>query len=155
MKKFKYILALLSTLLLVVLVLNLAGAVRYSWKTVKTGDFGSFRVPESWDISIIDEYTYISLNKNGESKNILIQYASGGYTNPYFDDIEELVWLQDEWFSNGAGMINYEIHYKNGSTAQIWALEFWGLDAQFITYFCLDDSLSEYTLKKIVNSFGP
>ena len=136
MKKLKYIFGVLAILLLVVLLLNFCGVVPYNWKTVNTGDFGRFRVPENWDISIIDGYTYISSNENGERKDILIQYASGGYTNPYFDDIEELVWLQDEWFSNSAGMINYEIRYKNGSSVKIWALEFWGLDAEFITYFC-------------------
>lgn len=155
MKKRKCVYGLLIVLFLVLLIfiLNFCGVVPYNWKTVKTGDFGSFRVPESLEISIIDGYTYISSNENGESKDILIQYASGGYTNPYFDDIEELVWLQDEWFSNSAGMIAYEIHYKNGSSIKIWALEFWSLDAQFNTYFCMDDSISEYTLKKIVNSY--
>ena len=154
MKKLKYIFGVLAILLLVVLLLNFFGVVPFTWKTVRTGDFGSFHVPENWDISTIDGYTYISSNKNGESKDILIQYDSGGYTNPYFDDIEELVWLQDEWFSNSAGMINYEIRYKDGSSVKIWALEFWGSGLEFVTYFCLDDSVSEYTLKKIVNSFG-
>lgn len=154
MKKRKCVFGLLIVLFLVLLIFNLNFCgVPYNWKTVKTGEYGSFRVPESWNISVIDEYTYISSNESGDSKNILVQYASGGYTNEYFDDIEELVWLQDEWFSNSAGMINYEIRYKNGSSVKIWALEFWSLDAQFNTYFCMDDSISEYTLKKIVNSY--
>lgn len=154
MKKLKYVFGILAILLVAVLLLDFFGVVPFTWKTVKTEDFGSFRVPGNWEISTIDGYTYISSNKNGERKDILIQYESTGYTNPYFDNIEELVWLQDEWFSNGAGMINYEIHYKDGSSAKIWALEFWSSGSGFVTYFCLDDSVSEYTLKKIVNSFG-
>lgn len=158
MKKTMYLIGLLVTLMIVVgLVLLILDSyiIPSDWKEIEIGGFGSVKVPESWEVSVVDGFIYISSDGSGESKNILVQSQSCGYVNKHFAEIEELLWVQDEWLSNGAGIIKYEVRYKDGSSAEIFALEFTRIDTYYesTVFLCLNDSITEGMLKKIANSY--
>ena len=157
MRKVIYLLGLLAILIIAVCLVLLIlepYIVPNDWKNVEIGGYGSFKVPESWDVSIADEFIYISSEKNGESKNILVQYRDNGKINPAFVQIEELIWMWDENFSNSTGITKYQVRYKDGSSTEMLALYFTGPDISGSTVFlCLDDSISESTLKRIANSY--
>ena len=96
------------------------------------------------------------MDENGDSKNILVQYSNDARVNPYFDQIEESVWLEDENYSNSTGIIKTEVHYKDGSKAEMFKLYFTFAGPngfKSAEFFCLDTSVSENTLKKIAKSY--
>lgn len=144
-----------NSILIVLLFLVLAACGQIDgWKTAQIGKYGSIQVPESWKISTADEFIYFSLEENGGSKDVLVQFRSDENINEYFAEIEELVWLRDENFSNSAGIMKQKAYYQDGSSAEIFALHFTGPNAYESTEFlCVDGSVSEDTLKKIAKSF--
>ena len=124
------------------------------WKTIKIENYGSIKVPENWEFSVVDGYMYISSNESGESKNVLVQFRDDVNNNKEFDDIEDFEWIVDENFSNSTGITKYKVLYKDGSSAEKFALYFTSSDDYKSTEFiCLDDSVSEDILKKIAKSY--
>lgn len=157
MKKVMYLIGVLVILIvfvcLVLLILD-PYIIPNDWQNIEIEKYGSFKVPGSWEVSIIGGYMYISSEENGESKNILVQYRDNGNINPDFAQIEELIWMWDENFSNSTGITKYQVRYKDGSSAEMLTLYFTESDVSGSTEFlCLDDSISESTLKKIANSY--
>lgn len=140
-------------IVLLLLFLNSCGQTG-NWKMIEIEGYGSIKVPESWKISIVDEFIYFSTEENGDSKNILVQYRSDKNINKHFAEIEELMWLEDENFSNCTSVTKSEVHYRDGSSAEMFSLCFTGPNNYESTeFFCLDNSISEDILKKIANSY--
>ena len=126
-----------------------------NWDYVDIEGYGSIKVPASWTACAINEYIYFSSEESGASSNILVQYRSDESINEYFADIENMTWLQDENLSNGACITKYNINHQDGSSEELFALYFTGPDDYKSTEFlCLDDSLSEETLRKIAKSYS-
>lgn len=140
-------------ILIVLLFLNACGTTD-NWKLIEIEKYGSIKVPKNWKFSIDDEFVYFSLEESGDSKNILVQYRSDKNINKYFAEVEELVWLQDENFSNGACITKNEVHYQDGSSVEMFSLYFTGPKInESMEFFCLDNSISEDTLRKISKSY--
>lgn len=125
-----------------------------NWKMIEIEGYGSIKVPEIWKFSIVDEFIYLSSEESGDSKDVLVQYRSDKNINKHFAEIEELVWLQDENFSNGTCITKSEVHYQDGASVEMFTLYFTGPNVYESTeFFCLDNSISEDTLKKIAKSY--
>lgn len=158
----------LISIALALLLLSSCG-VPDSWQTVELEGVGNFRAPETWKISIIDGFMFISSEESGESKNVLVQYTyfEWGYgkgftkfdTNKYFDDIEDHEFISGTAFSNETTVDRYRFQYKDGSTAEMFLVSFTNFHRSGIQktaeFLCLDDSISESILEKIANSFDP
>lgn len=143
----------LICIFIVLLFLNSCGSTD-NWKMIEIEGYGSIKVPEVWEFSIVDEFIYLSTEESGGSKNILVQYRANHNTNKHLAEIEESIWLQDENFSNGACVTKSEVHYQDGSSAEMFILYFTGPNIDESTeFFCLDNSISEDTLKKIAKSY--
>ena len=136
-----------------ILFLNACGSTD-DWKMVEIEGYGSIKVPKEWTASVKDGYMYLSVGDEGNSKNVLVQYRSDINTNEHFDDVEDFVWLQDENFSNSAGITKNQVHYADGTTAELFVLYFTGPnDYKSTEFICVDKSVSEKTLRKITKSF--
>lgn len=160
----------LISIALALLLLSSCG-VPDSWQTIELEGVGNFRAPETWKISIIDGFMFISSEENGESKNVLVQYTYSEldiyvyecYTkfdiNKYFEDIEVREFISGTAFSNETTVCRYRFQYKDGSTAEMFLVSFSNFDRSGIEkeaeFLCLDDSISESILEKIANSFDP
>lgn len=148
-KKHAYLIAIF----IVLLCLNACGSTG-NGKMIEIEGYGRLEVPESWNYSSVDGFIYLSSEESGDRKNVLVQYRSDEDINEYFSEIEELVWLQDENFSNGACVTKIEIHYRDGSTAETFSLCFTGPNNYESTEFlCLDNTVSEDTLKRAAKSY--
>ncbi len=160
----------LISIALALLLLSSCG-VPDSWQTVELEGVGNFRAPETWKISIIDGFMFISSEENGESKNVLVQYTyyeldiyececfTKFDTNKCFEDIEAREFISGTAFSNETTVGRYRFQYKDGSTAEMFLVSFSNFDRSGIEkeaeFLCLDDSISESILEKIANSFDP
>lgn len=158
----------LISIALALLLLSSCG-VPDSWQTVELEGVGNFRVPETWKISIIDGFMFISSEENGESKNVLVQYTyyewehGKGFTkfdtNKYFEDIEVYEFISGTAFSNETTVERCRFQYKDGPTAEMFLVSFENFHRSGIDktaeFLCLDDSISESILEKIANSFDP
>ena len=138
---------------LVLLFLNACSATD-NGKTIEIKEYGSIKVPENWNFSIVDEFIYLSVDESGNSKNILVQYRTDENINNDFATIEELTWLQDENFSNGACITKNKVTYQDGTSAEMFVLCFTGPNNYASTeIICLDTSISEDVLRKIAKSY--
>lgn len=160
----------LISIALALLLLSSCG-VPDSWQTVELEGVGNFRAPETWKISIIDGFMFISSEENGESKNVLVQYTYSELdiyvcecytkfdTNKYFDDIKDFEGMGGVNYSNSTSVIKYRFQYKDGSTAEMFLVSFENFHKSGVVkeaeFLCLDDSISESILEKIANSFDP
>lgn len=158
----------LISIALALLLLSSCG-VPDSWQTVELEGVGNFRAPETWKISIIDGFMFISSEESGESKNVLVQYTYSEWehgkgftkfdTNKYFDDIEVREFISGTAFSNETLVDRYRFQYKDGSTAEMFLMCFSNFHKSGVVkeaeFLCLDDSISESILEKIANSFDP
>ena len=160
----------LISIALALLLLSSCG-VPDSWQTVELEGVGNFRAPETWKISIIDGFMFISSEENGESKNVLVQYTyyeldiyvcecfTKFDTNKYFEDIEVREFISGTAFSNETTVDRYRFQYKDGSTAEMFLVTFSNFHKSGVVkeaeFLCLDDSISESILEKIANSFDP
>lgn len=160
----------LISIALALLLLSSCG-VPDSWQTIELEGVGNFRAPETWKISIIDGFMFISSEENGESKNVLVQYTyyeldiyececfTKFDTNKCFEDIEAREFISGTAFSNETTVGRYRFQYKDGSTAEMFLVSFANFHRSGIEktaeFLCLDDSISESILEKIANSFDP
>ncbi|MBQ9847361.1 MAG: hypothetical protein IJO58_06095 [Clostridia bacterium] len=145
---------LVSVILISCLLLLCSCNSTEGWKTIKIENYGSIKVPENWEFSVVDGYMYISSNESGESKNVLVQFRDDVNNNKEFDDIEDFQDIVGEFFSNSTGITKYKVLYKDGSSAEKFVLYFTSSDDYKSTEFiCLDDSVSEDVLKKIAKSY--
>ncbi|MBQ9957583.1 MAG: hypothetical protein IJO89_00890 [Clostridia bacterium] len=145
---------LVSVILISCLLLLCSCNSTEGWKTIKIENYGSIKVPENWEFSVVDCYMYISSNESGESKNVLVQFRDDVNNNKEFDDIEDFQDIVGEFFSNSTGITKYKVLYKDGSSAEKFVLYFTSSDDYKSTEFiCLDDSVSEDVLKKIAKSY--
>lgn len=121
------------------------------WQTVEIDDYGTIRLPKEWKISTVDGFMYITSDEREESGYILIQSYDNMEMNTYFAGIEDKEFMSDINFSNSAAVTKYKINYKNGTVGEMFCLGFY--DAP--DFYCVDNSISEKTLKKIAQSFEP
>ena len=121
------------------------------WQTVEIDDYGTIRLPKEWKISTVDGFMYITSDEREESGYILIQSYDNMEMNTYFAGIEDKEFMRDINFSNSAAVTKYKIYYKNGTVGEMFCLDFY--DAP--DFYCVDNSISEKTLKKIAQSFEP
>lgn len=151
MKKRMFII-ILASILCVLLLIN-SCAQNDDWKTIDIDEYGKVDIPKDWTYSIVDEFLVIYSDSN-QNNIALVQYRSGETVNGDFDNVAELIFIQDENFSNSSAITKYEVHYKDGSVAERYMLYFTGPNNyQSTEFICLDDSISEDTLKKIAKSF--
>lgn len=126
-----------------------------SWKEVEIESCGSIRVPKDWEM--VEKDGFISFVIDDE-REVLIEYSNRLDVNPYFDNIEEMIWVRDKWFSNSAGITSYEIRYQDGSTATAVRLSFSVSDTEgfsdSIEFLCLKDAVSYDVLEKIAKSYS-
>lgn len=121
-------------------------------KSVDLEGYGSILVPENWTASTVDGFTYF---KAADGSCTLVQYRSGEAVNAYFSDIKNMIWLQDENFSNGACVTKYKVEYQNGNFVELFAICFSGSDNYESTEFlCLNTSLTEAALQEIAKSYN-
>ena len=140
-----------------------------NWKTIEINGYGNIKVPGNWEYSVVDGFEHFSLTDSKDNTPILIQYSredDKGDTeeydveyNEYFADIEDMIWVYDEFYSNGTGIIKYKVCYHEGNSRELFVLELYRdiptSDVPKLTEFiCVDDSVPEETLKKIAKSFA-
>ena len=119
------------------------------WTSVEIAGYGSIKIPQDWTYELVDDFMYFSSEENGCSKNVLSQYRDDISINEHFSEIKDLVWLEDENFSNSASITKYQVYYMDGVSEEIFALCFTGSsDYKSTEFFCLDNSVSESLLKK-------
>lgn len=145
----------LTGILVVLLMLFLNACVsKNNWKTVEIEGYGNIKVPQEWNASVVDGYMYLSAENGNDRKSVLIQHYFDKDVNAYFSDVEEFIWLQDENFSNSAGIIKKQVHYTDGTTAELFTLYFTEPnDLDLTEFICVDKSVPEDTLRKIAKSF--
>ena len=147
----------LIALVLAVFFLNACG-IPDDWKTIEIEGFGNIQVPESWEVSIKDGFTYIFSEEGGEKTNILVQYwyirDTGNKTNEIFLGIEEVVHRYGEVFSNSAYIGKSEVYYQDGSSEEMFDLEFTGPNYDTTIFYCMDDTISEDTLRMVAKSYN-
>lgn len=154
-KKFIYS---ISIFLISLLLLVSSCSSPSNWQTVAIDGYGTIKVPEDWKVSIIDDYMYFSIKKDGDEKYVLIQYDKSELetSNKYFAEIKEIISIEGEIFSNSAGINKDNIVYNNGDNSLKFLLYFTRPDPYNYgdtTFICLDDSISEETLRLISNSY--
>ena len=149
MKEAKYSVAII--VIASVLFLNACGQIG-DVTSVDLEGYGSIKVPGDWTVSTVDGFTYFTA---ADGSYTLVQYRSDEAVNVYFSDIENMIWLKDENFSNSTGIIKYKIEYQSGVSEELFAVYFFGPDNYESTEFlCLNNSLPEDTLREIVKSYN-
>ena len=124
------------------------------WKTVKIEGFGEIRIPGDWVEANDGGFLCISDGETKDGVPILIQHTTNESINSRFSTIEHREWIWDENFSNSASLTKYKAHYADGTTKELFALEFSGPDNYETTEFlCVSDSVSEEMLRKITKTF--
>ena len=141
-------------LLLLLLFLSACGTPS-DWEEIEIENYGYIKVPANWELCVVDGFTYIYRMENGEKKNVLVQYADDSGVNPYFSEIEDMVWIRDENFSNSAAFSRKKICYRDGSMSEMYVSTFYNADISASKVFiCIDDSVSEDTLRTITKFFS-
>lgn len=152
-KKFIYS---ISIFLISLLLLVSSCSSPSNWQTVAIDGYGTIKVPEDWKVSIIDDYIFFSTEINGEEKYALIQYDKSELetSNKYFSGIKEFVFLYDENFSNSTGVTRNKVIYNDGSSKEMYEMYLTSSNTWNSTVFiCVDDSVSEDTLRTIAKSY--
>lgn len=123
------------------------------WPRVELEGYGSICVPEGWEVTTVDGFIYVYSNEDGERRNIFIQSGRDIKENDYFSDIDSWEELTSVLFGNGSQLYKAKINYKDGSSQEMFYLKL-QLDTvgEKIYLYCVDDSISEKTLRKIVKS---
>ena len=147
-----------SLIMVIILLFTSSCGIPENWNTVEIDGYGTIKVPEDWKVSIIDDYMYFSTEVNGEEKYVLIQYDKSELeiSNKYFSEIKDMISVQGEVFSNSASIIKKKIVYNNGDNSINFLLDFPipnPYNYRYTTFICVDDSISEETLRKIGNSY--
>ena len=72
-----------------------------------------------------------------------------------FEEIKEFVDLQDENYSNSAGIGRYKVNYQDGLSEELFSVYFTSSRdvSEHTEFLCLDTSISEEILKKIAKSY--
>ena len=155
MRKIIFLLGMLSLSVLFLLSSCKSADFSVSWKEITIESYGSIRVPKDWKKVVKNGFTSFVVD---DEKEVLIEYRDRLDVNPYFDNIEEMIWVRDKWFSNSAGITSYEIRYQDGSTATGVCLIFSVLDTEgffdSIEFLCLNDTVSYDVLEKIAKSYS-
>ena len=124
-----------------------------TWISARIPGYGSVKVPQNWKTTIVDGFMYFYIEENGERQNVLVQYNNDKDDNEYFSDIKGFTWLVDEHYSNSAGITKYQVSYSDGSTDELFALDFGGDEFLDTRFLCLDNTIPETTLKIIAKSY--
>ena len=123
------------------------------WPIVELEEYGSIYVHKEWEVTAVDCCIYVYSNEDGERRNIFVQSGRDIKENNYFSNIDSWEEINSVLFGNGSQLYKAKINYKDGSSQEMFYLKL-QLDTvgEKIYLYCVDDSISEKTLRKIVKS---
>lgn len=120
-------------------------------KRVDIAEYGSIAIPDDWSSSNVDGFICF---EDRDSAKVLVQYRSGEEINGYFANIKTITLLQDENFSNSAGITKYKVEYQDGSSEELFAVCFSGDNYKSTEFLCINTFVTEDILREIAKSYS-